>query len=172
MNWLYFALTVSAILALLWLVTAFRARPAWPAWVGGMGFLFVAGLNSAAPVRGLVDPNYVGFAFGFLRAEQGVMVTLLAGALFVSAVLGAFAALRRERWAMWFTALAAGAHVVNLGIPWAFSTATNIEDNTIQLGEYLTIPGALSTLLMFVLMLAPFLVVLFWSARSALRPAA
>lgn len=171
MNWLYFALTVSAVLALMWLIAALRARPAWPAWGGGAGFLIVAGLNSAAPVRGLIDPDYVGFAFGFLHAERGAMVTLLAGALFVSAALGAFAALRRERWAMGVTALAAAAHLLNLGIPWAFSTATNLEDNTIQLGEYLTIPGALSTLLMFVLMLAPFLVVLAWSARSALRAA-
>ena len=171
MNWLYSALTVSAVLALMWLIAALRARPAWPAWVGGAGFLIVAGLNSAAPVRGLIDPDYVGFAFGFLHAERGAMVTLLAGALFASAALGAFAALRRERWAMGVTALAAAAHLLNLGVPWAFSTATNLEDNTIQLGEYLTIPGALSTLLMFVLMLAPFLVVLVWSARSALRAA-
>jgi hypothetical protein len=167
MNWLHFALTVTAVL-----IAALRARPAWPAWIGGVGFLFVAGLNAAAPVRGLVDPDYVGFAFGFLRAERGIMVTALAGAVFLSAALGAFAALRRERWAMGFTAVAAAAHVANLGVPWAFSTATNIEGNTIQLGEYLTIPGALSTLLMFVLMLAPFLVVLFWSARRALSPAA
>src|SRR5262245_35845287 len=110
MNWLHFALTVSAVLALLWLIAAIRARPAWPAWVGGAGFLFVAGLNSAAPVRGLVDPDYVGFAFGFLHAERGVMVTLLAGALFVSAALGAFAALRRERRAMLVTAAAAAGH--------------------------------------------------------------
>ena len=47
---------------------------------------------------------------------------------------------------MGVTALSAAAHLLNLGVPWAFSTATNLEDNTIQLGEYLTIPGALSTL--------------------------
>ena len=171
MNWLYFALTVSAVLVLAWLVAAFRARPPWPAWVGGVGFLVVASLNAAAPVRGLVDPDYVGFAFGFLRADHGLQVTLLAGGLFLTAALGAFAALSRARWAMALTALAAALHVANLGIPWAFSTATDIAGNTIQLGEYLTIPGALSTLLMFVLMLAPFLVVLAWSARAVLRPA-
>ena len=109
MNWLYFALTVSAVLVAAWLIIALRARPAWPGLIGGVGFLLVAGLNSAAPVRGLVDPDYVGFAFGFLRAERGLLVTLLAGALFLSAVLAAFTALQRERWAMAYTAAAAAA---------------------------------------------------------------
>lgn len=171
MSWIYFPLTVSGILALAWLIAAVRARPLWPALVGGVGFLVVAALNSGAPVRGLIDPDYRGFAFGFLHAERGLTVTLVAGALFLTAALGAFAALRRERWAMTFTAAAAAAHVLNLGIPWVFSTATDMEDNTIQLGEYLTIPGALSTLLIFVLMLAPFLVVMVRSARSAMRAA-
>lgn len=169
MNWLYFALTVAGLLGLGWLIAAFRAQAPWPAWVGGVGFLLVAALNSAAPVRALADPGYVGFAFGFLQADRGPMVTLLAGALFISAASGAFAALVPSRWAMALTAALASAHVVNLGVPWAFSTATNLEGNAIQLGEYLTIPGALSTLLMFLLMLAPFLVVLVWSARGALR---
>lgn len=166
MNWLYFALTVSALLAGAWIVSAVRARAAWPAWVGGIGFLVVASMNSAALVRGLVDPDYVGFRFGFLQADRGIRVTLLAGALLLTAAIGAFSALRRERWAMRLTAAAAAVHLVDLGVPWAIAAATDPAGNSIQLGEYVTVPGAVGTALLFVLTVLPFVIVLAWSARK------
>lgn len=59
-NWAVVALAVSAVLLLAWTVVARRARAGAPAAFVGLAHLVVAGLHSAAPVRGYLDPGYVG----------------------------------------------------------------------------------------------------------------
>lgn len=49
-------------------------------------------MNSAAPIRGFVDPNYVGYGFGLLRADKGLVVTLMAGSGFILSAVCAFIA--------------------------------------------------------------------------------
>jgi len=41
--------------------------------------------------------------------------------------------------------------------------------NEIQFGEYLTIPGDMATVLIFVVFLVPFLLGVWWGARQARR---
>ena len=48
--------------------------------------LFVAFMNSVAPVRGWADPDYFGFSLGFLRMPQGPGVTLVSGSIFIGAI--------------------------------------------------------------------------------------
>lgn len=168
MNWAYFGLAVSAVLFTLWTIAAFRARPRWQAIVVGLAMLLIAGMNGAAPVRGLVDPDYVGFHYGLFSAEKGIAVTFVAGGVFLLAATGAFAALRRSRRAK---AVVAGVCLLFLGAvgaPWLSGALSDIESNTIQFGEYLTIPGVLSTALLFVLIILPFVIGLLWAGPSAL----
>jgi hypothetical protein len=162
MNWAYFGLTVSAALLAVWSVAALRARPQWQGVVVGLAMLLVAGMNGAAPVRGLVDPDYVGFHYGLFSAEKGIAVTLVAGGVFLLAASGAFAALRRSRRAK---AVVAGVCLLFLGAvgaPWLSGALSDIESNTIQFGEYL------STVLLFVLIILPFVIGLLWAGPSAL----
>lgn len=169
MNWAYFGLTVSAALFAIWTVAAFRARPNWQAIVVGLAMLLIAGVNSAAPVRGLVDPDYIGFRFGLFAAQKGVAVTVIAGGIFALAAAGAFAALRRGRLAKAIVAFLSLLFLGAVGAPVLAGAIRDIDANTIQFGEYLTIPGAISTALLFVLIVLPFAVGLIWAGPAALN---
>ncbi|HBS32543.1 MAG TPA: hypothetical protein DEA40_12515 [Parvularcula sp.] len=150
-------------------MAAWRARPAWQAIVVGLAMTLVAGVNSAAPVRGLIDPDYIGFHFGLFEAEKGVAVTIVAGGVFLLGVAGAFAALRRSRSAMTLVALLCLLFLVAVGAPTAAGALRDVDANVIQFGEYLTIPGALSTALLFALVVSPFAVGLVWAGSAALN---
>lgn len=156
-NWGLFGLSVFGVLFVAWLVQVIRHRPSF--WMGIVSFahLFAAGLCSAAPVRGFVDPQYVGFQFGYLHTGAGIATTLLAGSIFLSAVISAFIAVRNKPGrAMWFVALTSLVFAINLGVSWLQSALSDISQNAIQFGEYLTIPGAVGTVMMFFLFVWPF----------------
>jgi len=168
MIWALWAGGVSGALFLLWLMQAFRYRPGPIAIVVSFAHLIVASLCSAAPVRGYVDPNYIGFNFGYLHSGRGIETTLVAGAVFLSAVVSAFLAIRNKTGpAMWFVALTSAFFAVDLGRPWLQSTLTDMTQNEIQFGEYLTIPGVAATALLFVLLILPFVLGVWWGARRA-----
>ncbi|MDP1737697.1 MAG: hypothetical protein Q8L23_09675 [Caulobacter sp.] len=170
-NWAYFALAVSAVLLIAWIARAVMAKAGAPALFVGFAHLLVAGLNSAAPVRGYFDPEYVGYGFGLLGADQGLAVTVTAGAVWIVAVLGAFLALTRARLAMAFVTLSSAAFAAILGIPLVEGMINDPATNRIQFGEYLTIPGLAATGLMLVLLVAPFVMGVLWAGRRTFRGA-
>jgi hypothetical protein len=168
MNWLYFALGVFALALAAWLVALRRGNWAWPGLVAGLGCLVTAGLNSAAPVRGLLDPNYAGYAFGLAHAGKGIEVTIVAGAIWLACVASALIAASRTRGtALWLvTATCAGLLVV-IGWPTVSGALADPGSNAIELGEYLRIPGIAGSAILLVLVVAPFAIGLVWSARAA-----
>jgi hypothetical protein len=168
-NWAYFALAISGLLVLGWIVRAGGRRPSAMAVIVGLALLVLAGFNAAAPWRGLLDPEYVGYGFGYLHAERGWPVTTLAGGTFALAATGAFAALETGRRARAFTALVCLLFAINVGGPWLESALTDPAGNVIQFGEYLTIPGAVGTGLLFVLFVLPFAAGAVWAGRLSLR---
>jgi cell shape-determining protein MreD len=134
-----------------------------------LGFLVLAGMNSAAPIRGFVDPSYVGYGFGLLRADKGWVVTLMAGSVFILSAICAFvAALNRAGRAMWLVAVTCAAFTVIQGWPWLEGVMTDSSSNAIQFGEYLTIPGLAASALFAVLLALPFLLGAPWASRRAL----
>ena len=170
MNWALFALVVTAVVVLLWLLQLRKGRWAWPGLVASIGCLLAAGLNSAAPFRGLVDPDYMGYVFGLVSADRGLKVTLLAGTIFVAASLSALiAAGRRSGPTLWVVAATCAALAVILGLPTLVAAIRDPGANSIQFGEYLTVPGMLGTGVLLLLMLVPFLVGGVWAARAARR---
>lgn len=170
-NWAYEALAVSAVLLVVWTLVARRARAGAPAAFVGLAHLLVAGLHSAAPVRGYLDPDYVGYGFGLLAAERGLAVALTAGGVWIVAVLAAFLALSRARAAMGFVALSSLAFSVIIGAPLVRGLLVDPAANRVQLGEYLTIPGPAAVGLLLTLLVLPFLVGFVWAGRRALRAA-
>lgn len=170
-NWAYEALAVSAVLLLVWLVVAFRARAGAPAAFIGFVHLLVAGLHSAAPIRGYLDPAYEGYGFGLLRAAPGLEVTIMAGAVWIAALLGAFLALSKARPAMAFVALTSAAFAAIIGAPLARDVVNNAGASKVQLGEYLTIPGVAALTLLLVVLVVPFVIGFFWAAGRVLRKA-
>lgn len=167
-NWAYMALGVSAVLLVAWIVRAVQTKPGAPALFVGFAHLLVAGLNSAAPVRGALDPAYVGYGFGLLSAERGLAVTLIAGAVWIVAVLGAFLSQSVKRGAMLFVAASSTAFAVILGAPLVQGMIKDPTANSIQFGEHLTIPGLLATVLILALLVLPFAVGAVWATLRAL----
>jgi ABC-type amino acid transport substrate-binding protein len=164
-NWGYFALGVSALLLLAWVMTLNARRPGLTAALVSLPHLLVAMLNTAAPARGLVDPQYVGYGFGLAAAQSGWMVTATAGAILILALAAAFAALNPGRLAGLVVLLASALFLALLGWPWLRSATGDMAGNAIQFGEYLTIPGPIATGLLFLLLIAPFLLGLLWGLR-------
>jgi hypothetical protein len=170
-NWAWVALGVSAGLLLVWTLVARRAKAGAPAAFVGLAHLIVAGLHSAAPVRGYFDPQYVGYGFGLLSADKGLAVTLVAGAVWLVAVLGAFLSLARARVAMAFVALSSLAFAVIVGAPLVRDLLITPDASKLQLGEYLTIPGLAAISLLLVILVLPFVIGFVWAGRRVLKRA-
>ena len=172
MNWALFGLCVTAALALVWVWLLTRRRWAWPGLFASLGCLLCAGINSAAPFRGAIDPDYIGYAFGLVGAERGLSVTFVAGAIFLASALSALLAVaRREGPALWFVAATCAALTVIIGVPTAMTAIRDPTGNVIQFGEYLTVPGLVGTLVLLLLLAVPLVVGAIWATHAALRSA-
>jgi hypothetical protein len=169
MNWAVFALVVTGIMTAAWLFVLVKSQRSIMSIYVSLGFLVLAGINSAAPVRGFVDPNYAGYGFGLLRADKGLVVTLVAGSVFLLSAACAFIAARnRAGRAMWLVAATCAAFTIIQGWPWLEGVLTDPSANAIQFGEYLTIPGLAASALLAVLLVLPFLLGAPWALRRAL----
>ena len=170
MNWAALAISAVTVMLIAWIFVLAKNPRSFASIYVSFAFLLLAGMNSAAPIRGYVDPNYVGYAFGMLRAEKGLPVTLMAGSVFVAAVVCAFLAARnRGGRAMWIVAAVCAAFLVIKGWPWLQNAIADPASNMIQFGEYLTIPGVVGTALLGALLVLPFLIGAPWAARRAIR---
>jgi hypothetical protein len=161
-NWLYVAGGVSAVILIAWLIALFRGRTGFIGAVVGFAHLFAACLNSAAPLRSAVDPTYVGYGFGLLQGDKGLTVSAMAAAVFVTALVGAFSALRGSREATLLTAVTSSLFLIVLGWPWLQDILQG-RHMSLQLGEYYTLSGPAWAAVQFVLMVAPFAIGLVWS---------
>lgn len=164
-NWAYEALAVSAVLLVVWLAVAVRAKAGAPAAFVGFAHLIVAGLHSAAPLRGYFDPQYVGYGFGLLAAESGLAVAVTAGVVWLVAVLGTFLALAKARIAMAFVALSSLALAVVIGAPLVQELVAAPQASSVQLGQFLTIPGVAAIGLLLVVLALPFVIGFVWAGR-------
>ena len=168
MNWAAFALAVLTLLLITWCILLAKSRRSFLSIYVSLGLLLLAGMNSAAPIRGFVDPNYVGYGFGLLRADKGLPVTLMAGSVFLVSLVSAFLAVRnRPGSKMWIVAVTCAVFAVIQGWPWLSGVLSNPQANAIQFGEYLTIPGLIGSVLIGALLVFPFVLGVPWAARRA-----
>ncbi|HEY4070888.1 MAG TPA: hypothetical protein VGM04_04955 [Sphingomicrobium sp.] len=169
MNWAYFALAVSACLVLAWLWQVSRRRWDWVGLYVSVGCVIAACFNAAAPVRGLLDPNYVGYTFGFAEADKGVGVTLVAGAIFLSCAASALIAPSgRSGPPLWIVALTCAGMFLVVGVATIRDAVASPAANAIQFGEYLTVPGMMATTILLLSLTGPFAVGAVWAAARSL----
>lgn len=167
-NWGLFLFGVSAVLVALWVWRLSKRRWSWPGLIASVGCLFAAGLNGAAPFRGFVDPNYVGYSFGLVHADKGIAVTILAGTVFLASAVSALIAVSvKSGSSLWFVGTVCAALLVILGLPSLEDAVRSPSPNPIQFGEYLTIPGVLATVLIIVVLAVPFAVGAIWAPIAA-----
>ena len=170
MNWVAFAAGIAGLVLVAWVIVLRRGNWAWPGLVAGLGCVVVAALNSAAPVRGLLDPDYAGYTFGLAHSDKGVGVTLVAGSIWLACVASALIAASRTRGAaLWLVAATCAALLAIIGWPTVTAALTDPAANSIELGEYLKVPGLVGTVVLLALVVAPFAVGLVWAARAAPR---
>lgn len=165
-NWLYVAGAVSAVLLVTWSIATLRARPGVIAIIVSFAHLVAAALNSVAPLRGPLDPDYLGYGFGLITAHSGLSGAAMAAAVFLTALLGAFSALRKSREAMLITAVTSLIFLVVLGWPWLQDMLDGLH-TSIQLGDGVIVPGYLFKGVLAVFMVGPFLLGLIWSTMRA-----
>jgi hypothetical protein len=170
--WPYVAVATGAVVALPFLYFLIQRRWAWTALLVALANLIVVILNGAAPIRGLLDPNYVGYGFGFLSAAKGIGVTFLAGGLVLASALACWIAIRnRAGPAMLLVAAVCAFHVVNIGFPLLDAIRADPAAITIQFGEYLTVPYQVAIPALVVLLIFPFLLGVPWALRRAVAAA-
>lgn len=168
-NWALVGAGVSIALFLILFLTARMSRWTLASLFVALGFFCLAALTSAAPIRGYVDPNYVGWGLGWLRAEAPADVLMAAGLVFASAAISAFLAVRNASGPiMWFPAIMSGYFLTVIGVPILRSAAENPDEFALQFGEYLTIPGMGAIALVAALLLVPFAYGVIWGLRRAL----
>lgn len=142
-NWVALLLTISGFLLVAWIVAAWRLSPRPLDLFVSFAFLITACKSSAAPFRGLLDPDYVGFGFGLLQADKGWSVTLAAGSVVLFGVAAAFAALKPGARGPNLFAGSVGLAFLALQLPvFVPLLLTSPDVIVIQFGEYLTVPPA------------------------------
>jgi hypothetical protein len=168
MNWAYFALGIGGLISAVVVIGAVR-RPGAKAGIAlAIPLLVVATMNAAAPVRGAIDPAYMGYIFGLLRARMGLEVTFIAGTLLLLCAVSAYlsATLRSGR-PLLLVAITCAALTIILGVPLVQGMITDPSANRIEFGEYLTIPGLLATAILLVVLVLPFAAGAVWAGRRA-----
>ena len=165
-NWGYFALGVSALLVLLWFMGRSAGKPGLGGMLVSLPFLIVAMLNTAAPVRGLIDPGFRDYQFGPLTAASGWMLSATAAGIFLTALVAALAALRPGRLAG-LVVLAGGLVFAGLlGWPWLDSVMSgNLPP--VRVSE-IVLPGIVAAGLFFAVLVLPFLIAAIWGLRRVL----
>jgi hypothetical protein len=167
-HWPSVALAVGGAAALPVIYFLFQRRWSWIALLATLANLVVVFVNGAAPIRGFVDPNYIGYGYGFLQADKGLEVTLLAGSVVLASALSAWLAIRnRPGPLMLIVAATAAFHLVNAGFPLLDGIRADPQSIKIQFGEYLTVPHTVAIPAIIALMVLPFLLALPWALQRA-----
>jgi hypothetical protein len=168
--WPYVAFGVGAAATLPVLYFRLQRRSTWIAYLVALANLVIVFVNGAAPIRGLLDPGYVGYGFGYLTADKGIAVALIAGSVVIASALSASIAIRNRPGAtMLIVAATAAFHIVNVGFSLLDTIFAKPEDITIQFGEYLTVPHPVAIPAIIVLVILPFLLALPWALQRAIE---
>lgn len=132
----------------------------------GLGCLALALLHMVAPFRGSLDPDYVGYSFGFVSLPGGPLVGLVAGTVYLlSTAAMAIAVRNRDGPAMWLVAVVTGFALVNLG----GTILVTGSQFRIELGEYFQLGPTVAIPVALLVTVLPFAIGLPWSVRKALR---
>lgn len=167
-NWLNLGFAIWAAIWICFIVAAKDRNWTWFALFVGVAHMIIAMLNSVAPFRGALDPNYVGYRFLVLEADPGLGVTAVAGPLFLASFGCALIAVRNRRGRgmrvleVWSAILA-----VTLGVPLFVGLLTEPTSFSINLGEYASIPWFIAFPLLIGLVAMPFALAVPWAHRRA-----
>jgi hypothetical protein len=161
--WFKIALVLNVIYWTVFLYLLSRRR--WTRWglVVGIFHMFFASVVSVAPIRSILDGDYVGYGLGELHFEKRA-VAFPAAVILSWALASAWLAVGKGR-GSWMRLVMVGDLFVALSI-----TVSLVVDDSqnwkFQLGEHFTAAGVEGLLILLCLFTLPFIASAIWAARS------
>ncbi|SDE59219.1 hypothetical protein [Kordiimonas lacus] len=164
-NWAYVGFPVMIISFGVFVFYALKRQWDWRALLVGLVHLPVAFIHAAAPFRGSLDPNYVGYNGGLVHADKGFEVLVFASFVLVGATAcAAIAVQNRNDLRNAFIAMFDSVILLIFATPIiADLLAGRFTDSRIEFGEYLQFGGFSAFLFEFMLVAAPYAFGLWWS---------
>lgn len=159
--WFQIALTLNVIYWAVFLYLLSRRRWNVPALVVGIFHMLFAAVVSFAPIRSLLDPDYVGYGLGVLHFEKRAVV--LPAALILSwALAAAWVSVGKTR-GRWMRLVMIG----DLFVASSMALSILLDDSQnwkFQLGEHFTANGVVGLLILLGFFTLPFVASALWAA--------
>lgn len=172
MNWLLVALPL-AVFYLIWFGYLLFKRN----YTNALLFFALAHIpylliNLVAPFRGIFDPNYVGYSFGWIQLPKGIFVLLVVGGIVISCfVLASKALSNKMNKSLWVYAFLFDLVLcVFAAFPVLLDVMSNISEFTVELGEYLKVSGIWVALLVFLVLVWPVGYACYLSGKNLFAP--
>lgn len=166
--WLWIALISNIVYWTIFFKLLTRRQWNKAALAVGVLHMVFASLLVVAPIRSLIDPNYIGYQLGMIRFEG--RATALPAALFLSwALSSAWAAVTAKR-GRWLQSLAVGDVLFAANLGYAFARSYwqgELGGAAIQFGEHLTLSGPVWAGSLVLLLVVPFAYSARWAWRTA-----
>jgi hypothetical protein len=159
--WFQIALVLNVIYWAVFCYLLSRRRWNVPALAVGIFHMLFAGIVSVAPIRSLLDPNYIGYGLGVIQFEKravAVPAALILGwalaAAWIAVGKGAGRWMRLVMVGDLFFALSLGASIL----------LDDSQNWDFQLGEHFTASGVAGLLILLCFFTLPFIVSAIWAA--------
>lgn len=160
--WFQIAIVLNIIYWAVFVGLLLRRRWNLPALAVGIFHMLFAGVVSVAPIRSLLDPDYMGYGLGVIQLEKRA-VALPAALILGWALASAWVAVGKGR-GRWMRLVMVG------DLFFAFSMGVSILlDNSqnwkFQLGENFTATGVFGLMILLCFFTLPFILSAVWAAR-------
>jgi hypothetical protein len=159
--WFQIALVLNVIYWAVFFYLLSRRRWNVPALAVGIFHMLFAAVFSVAPIRSLLDPDYIGYGVGVLHFEKRA-VALPAALILSWALAAAWVAVGKGR-GRWMRLVMVG----DLFFALSMAAAILLDDSQnwkFQLGEHFTATGAAGLLILLCFFTLPFVVSAIWAA--------
>jgi hypothetical protein len=140
-----------------------RRRWSWSALAVGIFHMLFAGVCSVAPIRSLIDPDYIGFGVGVMQFA-GSSAALPAALILSWALFAAWIAVGKGSGRL-MTLIAVGDILLALSLG-----ASILQDSAgwkLQFGEHLTIDGYAGATVLLLMFTLPLVLSALWAVRRA-----
>jgi hypothetical protein len=160
--WFQIALVLNVIYWAIFFYLLSRRRWNVAALAVGIFHMMFAAIVSVAPIRSLLDPDYIGYGLGVLQFEKRA-VALPAALILGWALAAAWVAVGMGR-GRWMRLVMVGD--LFLAMSMGISIVLDRSDNwKFQLGEYFTATGVAGLFILLCLFTLPFIASAIWAAR-------
>lgn len=168
-NWVTVGMVNIAIGMIVFLAFAWRRQWSIGALLVGLIHLPIAFVNCAAPFRGFLDPNYVGYNFGLIHANPGIEVGIFALSMLLGGLACACILVLDRPGPRNFFVVAFDAFVLLLMVPATLGKATDMGLGSfrVEFGEYLQFGGMPAMLFELGLLGVPMIIGIAWALRRA-----